>query len=68
MGQLGFVDGQPVVGEEVKLAPGMTVQVDQRGHYAFCVRCWWQSPWSDYDKARKLAGDTRSHCCKRPQP
>lgn len=38
-----------------KLARGMTVQSDNGKHYAFCVRCRWESPRQGYTVARRIA-------------
>lgn len=38
-----------------KLARGMTVQSDNSKHYAFCVRCRWESPRQGYTVARRIA-------------
>lgn len=40
---------------QAKLARGMTVQSEHGKHYAFCVRCKWESPRSSYTFARRVA-------------
>lgn len=48
-----------------RLARGMTVQSDERGHYAFCVRCFGESPRCKFAMARHTASKPCPRCSKK---